>query len=412
MLTTRAWTLLGVGIALTGSGILLGYTDITRLGLLLLLLLGVTAVIARRSSGDLQITRSVQPTSIGRGQRATVTVTAANTSARRSGVSRVREQVDSRLGESQEFVVPAIGPHDAEQLQYVVQGTVRGAHRLGPASRVVEDPFGLTRRRSTDQRVDELIVLPTVTALSTAQPPGAGIGSEGETPQMVALHGNDDVSIRAYHQGDDLRKVHWKTTAHRGELMVRQEDRPSRRSALVLLDARSSGHRGVGADDSFEWAVSCAASVVVRLAELHYSVHLATAETLADLSVDAPGEPGDQLRRLATAATCDGETFRRLRLRAREAVRAGAIVVAILTDAEDRVDDIAAMRQPGASGLAFILDTATFVDPGAAPSAGAHMLRAALAGAGWRVCVVRSTTTVLEAWQEVSRRSLIRVGAL
>lgn len=412
MLTARAWTLLGVGIALTGSGILLGYTDITRLGLLLLLLLGVTAVFARRASGDLRITRTVQPISIGRGQRATVTVIATNPAARRTGVSRVREQVDSRLGESQEFVLPAIGAHDAERLQYVVQGTVRGAHRLGPASRVIEDPFGLTRRRRTDQRVDELIVLPTVTPLGPAQPPGAGIGSEGEIPQMVALHGDEDVSIRAYHQGDDLRKVHWKTTAHRGELMVRQEDRPGRRSALVLLDGRSDGHRGPSGQDSFEWAVSCAASVVVRLAELHYSVHLATAETLADASVDAPGEPGEQLRRLATATTCDGETFRRLRLRAREAVRAGAIVVAILTDVEDRVDDIAAMRQPGASGLAFILDTGTFVDPGAAPSAGAQLLRAALAGAGWRVCVVRSTTSALEAWQEVSRRSLIRVGAL
>lgn len=412
MLTARAWCLLGVGVALTGSGILLGYTDITRMGLLLLLLLGVTAMVARRASGNLGITRSVQPDAIGRGQRATVTVTVTNSSPRRSGVSRVRELVDPRLGQSQEFVLPAIGPHNAEQLEYVVQGNVRGSHRLGPASRVVEDPFGLTRRRHTDDRVDELLVLPTVTALGTTQPPGTGIGSEGETPQMVALHGDEDVSIRAYHQGDDLRKVHWKATAHRGELMVRQEDRPSRRSALVLLDGRADGHRGTPPHDSFEWAVSCAASVVVRLAELHYSVHLATAETLDDLSVDLPGQPDDHLRYLATATMSDGETFRRLRLRAREAVRTGAIVVAILTDAEDRVDDIAAMRQPGASGLAFVIDTASFVDPAAAPSASAQLLRSALAGAGWRVCMVRSNTSVLEAWQEVSRRSLIRVGAL
>lgn len=412
MLTRRSWILLGVGLALTGCGIFLGYSDITRLGLLLLLLLVVAAMWARRPPGDLSVERSIHPTSLACGQRATVGLRLTNRGNRRTGVGRVHEQVDAQLGEAQGFVLPSIEPGGGQQLQYVVTGRSRGAHLLGPIERTVEDPFGLTHRTIADGRVDQLLVLPVVTPLGSAQPPGSGLGSEGETPQMVALHGDEDVSIRAYHQGDDLRKVHWKTTAHRGELMVRQEDRPSKRSAVVLLDPRRDGHRGPAGADSFEWAVDAAASILVRLAELNYSVHLATAETLADLTLDSPGSPPEHLKALALAKTHDGETYRRLRGRAREAVRSGAIVVAVLTDLDDRADEIAAMRQHGASGLAFILDTASFADPHSAPSARAELQRAALAGAGWRVVVVRADLSVLQAWQIVSRRSLVRVGAL
>lgn len=412
MLTRRSWILLGVGVALTGCGIFLGYSDITRLGLLLVLLLAVTILAMRRPPADIVVHRSVQPAALACGQRATVTLRLMNEGSRRTPVCRVYERVDSQLGESQGFVLPSVEPGNGQQLQYVVQGRSRGAHHLGPLQRTFEDPFGLTRRRVGDAATDQVLVLPVVTPLGASQPPGAGLGSEGETPQMVALHGDEDVSIRAYHQGDDLRKVHWKTTAHRGELMVRQEDRPSKRSAVVLLDPRRDGHRGPAGADSFEWAVNAAASVVVRLAELSYSVHLATAETLFDGTLDSPGAPEQQLRALAMAGPTDGETYRRVRTRAREAVRSGAIVVAIITDLDDGVDEVAAMRQQGASGLAFILDSASFADAHSAPSARAELQRATLAGAGWRVVVVRSDTSVLAAWETVSRRALVRVGAL
>lgn len=412
MLTRRSWILLGVGVALTGCGIFLGYSDITRLGLLLLLLLAITAFAMRRSVSALSVHRSVRPPSLACGQRATVTLRLVNESGRRTGVGRVHERVDPQLGESQGFVLPSIEPGDGQQLQYVVQGRARGAHHLGPMERTLEDPFGLTRRRVSDAARDRVLVLPRITPLGATQPPGSGLGSEGETPQMVALHGDEDVSIRAYHQGDDLRKVHWKTTAHRGELMVRQEDRPSRRSAVVLVDSRRDGHRGPAGADSFEWAVDAAASVVVRLEELSYSTHLATAETLLAGTLDTPGTVSAHLESLALAEPTDGETYRRVRTRAREAVHSGAIVVVFLTDLDDGVDEIAAMRQHGASALAFLLDTASFADPSAVPSPRAELHRAVLAGAGWRVVVVRADTTVLAAWQTVSRRSLVRVGAL
>ena len=54
-----------------------------------------------------------------------------------------------------------------------------------------------------------------------------GLGSEGSVPHMIALHGEDDVSVREYRDGDDLRRIHWPATARTGDLMVRQEERPA-----------------------------------------------------------------------------------------------------------------------------------------------------------------------------------------
>ena len=89
----------------------------------------------------------------------------------------------------------------------------------------------------------------------------------------VGAHGADDASTREYRIGDDLRKIHWRSSARTGSLMVRQEERPWRAVSTVLLDLRAAAHveaeadgTDAGTDDprsasSLEWAVSAAASI-------------------------------------------------------------------------------------------------------------------------------------------------------
>ncbi|OLP72781.1 hypothetical protein BJM39_09955 [Salmonella enterica subsp. enterica serovar Javiana] len=108
---------------------------------------------------------------------------------------------------------------------------MRGRHRLGPLGVRLRDPFGLSTRVAAISGSSDILVLPRILPLGGGQPPGSGVGAEGAIPHMVALHGEDDVSIRSYRDGDDLRRIHWPATAKTGELMVRQEDRPARRRA-------------------------------------------------------------------------------------------------------------------------------------------------------------------------------------
>ncbi|HET6211047.1 MAG TPA: DUF58 domain-containing protein, partial [Jatrophihabitans sp.] len=79
----------------------------------------------------------------------------------------------------------------------------------------------------------------------------------------------DDASVRAFRDGDDLRKIHWRSTAKSGELMVRQEERPWHGESLILLDTRSVSYPTLpGAEESpaFEWAITAAASIGCHLA--------------------------------------------------------------------------------------------------------------------------------------------------
>ena len=62
--------------------------------------------------------------------------------------------------------------------------------------------------------------------------------------------------MREYRRGDDLRRVHWRSSAHAGELMVRREEQPWQSRATLFVDNRKVAHRGTGAASSLEHAVS------------------------------------------------------------------------------------------------------------------------------------------------------------
>jgi len=411
--TQRGLVFLSGGATLAIGGVALGYVDIARVGVLLVALPLVALLISRRRSPELEIVRVVEPETLMPDQRAQVTVTFRNPGRRSTRLYLAEECVDYVLGDRPRFILPGLAPGAARRLTYAVRSHVRGRHRLGPVRLRETDPFGLTYAAREIRALDDVLVLPRIVPLGATQPPGAGVGSEGEIPQMIALHGAEDVSIRTYHDGDDLRKVHWPATAHRGELMVRQEEQPARRSAVLLLDSRAPGHEGSGSHSSFEWAVSAAASIAVRLDELQYSTHLASVETLAGDLIDTSIPVGSIVRLLAVAGQDDDLRHEVLLSRTSEVVRLGAIVVAVLTDLDDgRAAQVARLRQAGASGIALVLDTASFLDPASPASPTAAVLRDQLAGAGWRVVVVRSDTGIAAAWTTVSSRSLVRVGAL
>ncbi len=410
-LTARGMVFCSGGLTLTVGGLALGYVDIARVGVLLAVMPLLTLLLRRRRPPELTVTRQVEPAVLDPDERAQVTVTFRNSGRRGSRLYLAEEQVDYVLGDRPRFLLPGLAPGAARQLSYSVRCAVRGRHRVGPVQLREVDPFGLTMADLTIRSTDELLVLPRIVPLNSSRPPGAGMGSEGEVPQMVALHGAEDVSIRSYHDGDDLRKVHWPATAHRGELMVRQEEQPTRRSAVILLDSRASAHAGAGLHSSFEWAVSAAASIAVRLGELAYSIHLADPATAAAQQVERP-VPAAQIVQWLAVADLDTDDAHQVTVAlAHDLVRTGAIVVAIVTDREGDAATIARMRQAGASGIAMVLDTGSFADRRAAPSEAAGSIREELATAGWRALVVRADTDIREAWQTVAARNLTGAGA-
>ena len=143
--------------------------------------------------------------------------------------------------------------------------------------------------------------------------------------------------------------------------MVRQEDRPAQRRAVVLIDPRPSAHGGTGASSSFEWAVTAAASVAVHLCDSGYAVHLVCAETV-ETSRAAETMTPDEILDVLAVATLRDDTGEDEILRAGQALAAaGGFLVAIVgPSGRDVTSRVASLRQPGTTGLALVLDARSF----------------------------------------------------
>ena len=361
VLTLRGRAFVAAGATLTAAGWGLGFVDISRVGVLLLILPLVTGVMAGRSRPEIRVERTSAPTRVAVDDRAMVTIALSNEGARRTPVLLAEEQVPPVLGDRPRFLLGRMAPQEQRVVEYAVRSSLRGRHPLGPLTVQLRDPFGLTHRFSQVGSTDEIVVLPRIRALRGGRPPGNGVGAEGEIPHMVALHGEDDQSIREYRDGDDLRRIHWPATARTGDLMVRQEDRPARRRAILVLDPRATAHRGSGSTSSFEWAVSAVASMVAHLTGLGYAVHLISSETVHDGQAATSTEPEQAFDVLAEAATGPDHELAELVRAAHPVTASGGLVVAVLADRDEEVlRQVASLRQPGGAGLAMVLDTATF----------------------------------------------------
>ncbi|MEW2459719.1 DUF58 domain-containing protein [Microbacterium sp. NPDC047426] len=274
-------------------------------------------------------------------------------------------------------------PAETAQLSYLITGVRRGVWPLGPLMLRTVDPFGLAQREQAFGDTRTITVVPEVFALT---PLAVRIGAAGGTAHTSSTRlgqGSDNLSPRGYAPGDSMRRIHWRATAHRGELMVRQEEEESSPDALVVLD-RSSGRwdpQGDAADPAFESAVSLCVSAALHLAAEGYSVDVIdTAGTLLG-ALRGHEDDRDGLLVALALVTPRGE--------ARElAALVGGTPPGPLVFVTGRVDERdAALLRP--AGAAAPLLFATEPLPGAADAARQH---------GWTVAALG--TDVAEAWDD------------
>lgn len=401
LLTTRGRALVGAGIVLALSGMLFGFVDLIRIGVLAITLPFVAALLVRSRRTRLQIDRHPTPDRVAVGEAARVVLSFTNVTKRTTPLFLAEEQLDYVLGDRPRFVVGHIPPVGTRSVEYSVRSHLRGHHPLGPLGVQVPDPFGLAQRSAVLAGTTEIVVLPAVLPLSSSHRPSSGVGSEGEQSHLIALHGEDDVTIREYRDGDDLRRIHWPATARTGDLMVRQEDRPAQRRAVLLLDPRPAAHGGTGATGSFEYAVTAIASIAAHLCDGGYAVHLVCVETVGTaragdamtldeilnvLAVTQPREDGGQDEVLRAAQTL---------------TEAGGFVVAVVGACDPEVTERAAsLRQAGTTGLALVLEAASFGPAPHADEAGPHADTLRLAG--WRAITVRRGDELGAVWDRLT----------
>lgn len=276
-LTVRGRAFLAAGTTTVAAAIVVGHSSLVRIGVLVAVLPLLTAWWVARSRYRLALVRTVSPQLVVAGQPATVELTVSNESRTPTGVLLLEERLPYVLGTRPRFVLEGLGHGWRRHATYQVRSELRGQFDIGPMTVRVTDPFGLVELGRTFHATTRLTVTPRTTDLPTIPLGGAWTGSGDNRPRAFASGSAEDVTVREYRRGDDLRRVHWRSSARVGELMVRREEQPWQSRATVYLDNRGTSHRGQGAASSLEGAVSAAASIAVHLARQGYTVRLVTA---------------------------------------------------------------------------------------------------------------------------------------
>ena len=254
-LTLRGRAFVAAGVTAIVCAVLMGEPSLSRIGVLVLALPLVTALFIGRSRYRLALVRTVTPQLVSAGQPARVQLSLTNEGRTPTGVLLLEDQLPYVLGTRPRFVLEGIGHGWRRHVTYQVRSDVRGKFDIGPMTVRVVDPFGLVELARAFQTTVPLTVTPRTVPLSSIPLGGAWTGSGDNRPRAFATGSAEDVTVREYRRGDDLRRVHWRSSARVGELMVRREEQPWQSRATLFLDNRVRSHRGQGIASSLEAAV-------------------------------------------------------------------------------------------------------------------------------------------------------------
>jgi uncharacterized protein (DUF58 family) len=323
--TTRGYGVLTAGLVLFGTGYRFGYPELAVLGCAAVVAVGVAlGFIAWRPR--LEIVRSVDPGRVMRGEPSRVHLCISNASRLFGASLLARDRCTTPAGSSA-VAVPLLRLRHGRtsEVEYPVPTARRGLVRVGPLEVTRRDPLGLAgvvRRYGEGATV---WVRPRVHPIA-AIPVGLSRSLDGQVDRVA--HGTITfAALRQYVVGDDLRHVHWRTSARVGELMVRENVDTSLPRVVILLDDRAAAHApDARGESTFESACEAAASVLVAAIRAGVAVELQLVgdddATDDPTKVSGAGAVAPLLDRLAQASLSEGTgapelhtAARRLRVR-------------------------------------------------------------------------------------------------
>jgi uncharacterized protein (DUF58 family) len=267
-LSTRGRIFIAVGVLSLLAGLLLGVRDLQRVGVLLLVLPIPAWLAVRQARAGLRIGHAVSPSRVVVGDTSEVRLVLGNPQALGTGPLRITETVPG--GRPLRFSVAGVRGRQRRTVAYPLPKLRRGRYTVGPTTVIASDPFGLVTADTRSTDTAQLVVQPKRVPLAPLTLPMGWRDGAAALSHSVGSGGSDDASVREFRHGDDLRKIHWRSTAKTGTLMVRQEERPWHGGTLVLLDTRALAYPVLPHEDespALEWAIAAAASIGCHLAE-------------------------------------------------------------------------------------------------------------------------------------------------
>lgn len=281
-----------------------------------------------------------------------ITVAPAGLELRAKNLTIPGVEVQRRL------LLPALRPGAEAVVSVELDCPARGRYLIGPPELFDTDPIGMFGYRRAQGEAAEVLALPQTFDLPRLGVWEAGLGRPGAAYERVRRDVGEFFGIREHTPGDDLRHVHWKVTAHAGELVVKEYEPIRHDTVTIHLDLCAENHYGHPTSSTLETALSAAASLArAALGEQRF---VALEGDGLPASVSTPGVSEPHLRRilsaLAEVRAEAGRSFTEALARQLARARPGGSAFIITTAVEEGLADvIVSAARRGSSVTALVV---------------------------------------------------------
>ena len=206
---------------------------------------------------------------------------------------RLTETLPLELAPSEQFNrAYSLRPRERVVIEYELYCARRGYYPLGPVRLVVGDLFGFSDAAGREDAQQFLTVYPRIIPLARLDlpsrlPHGTLSASRRIFEDPARLRG-----VREYQPGDNLRRIHWKASAHADTLLVKQFSPSISLESMVLLNLNGRDYHRQRIYSASEWSIVVAASVATYLESMRQAVGLATNGSDPLISSANTGAPG------------------------------------------------------------------------------------------------------------------------
>ena len=291
-------------------------------------------------------------------------------------------------GKAGSTVMSWLGPNQRRMYVTHTQLHDRGLFPLGPTKIKSGDPFGLFTNSESIPAVDDLIVLPYLATVEVMLSP-VGFLAGGRVTGRKSLETTPQaMGVRDYQPGDSLSQIHWRTTARRGQLMVKEFDQDPRADVWIFLDAEKKHHAREALDnqpsetpaqlwgirqekrvllppDSFEYALSAAGSIADYYIKHGRAVgYVSYGQSLTVLSAETGDRQHNRILDHLAFERCEGkmDLLGLVQAQAPNLIR-GSIVVLLTTTRNGKIPYLVdALLQWRMNPVVIIVDLNSFGD--------------------------------------------------
>jgi uncharacterized protein (DUF58 family) len=285
-------------------GLALGSAPLFSIGLLGLMLIGVTSFYVEAL--DLTVTRKVSRGTAAEDELLDIQLTVDNKKGHGQLFFELQDQLPTtaELVEGTNFTLLDLGGGESARLDYTIKFPVKGRNIIGPVRVRLEDPFGLHYKDTTFDTIDRLTIHPKQEDIKTAM-------TKSKYPLIISGDyqvgqpglGSDFFALRDYIVGDSIRDIDWKASARTKGLVVKQRERESYALVTVILDTRAVSKVGTLRHNSLVYGARAAASIAAYLFDRRDKLRFVTyGDVITEIQPTSPDRQMPEILDALTAA--------------------------------------------------------------------------------------------------------------